>query len=113
MAEQAFGDLKVRFTLALILTFPDSSLPFLVDVDASNVAVGALLLQHPADGKLYPFSSSCLSAAERNYTVGGRDLLTIKLAVEKWWHLLEGSQHPCIVLTDHKNLEYVEKAKCF
>ena len=112
-AERAFQELKVRFTSAPILTLPDPSLPFLVEVDASDVAVGAILSQRPADGKLHPcaFFSTRLSAAERNYNVGDRELLAIKMALEEWRHWLEGAQHPFIVWTDHKNLEYVQKAK--
>lgn len=44
-AEKAFQDLKVRFTAAPILTLPDPSLPFVVEVDALDVAVGAVLSQ--------------------------------------------------------------------
>ncbi|KAG5270294.1 hypothetical protein AALO_G00191040 [Alosa alosa] len=112
-AERAFQDLKVRFTSAPILTLPDPPLPFTVEVDASDVAVGAVLSQCPADGKLHPcaFFSSRLSDAEMNYDVGDRELLAIKLALDEWRHWPEGAQHPFVVWTDHKNLEYVQKAK--
>ncbi len=35
----------------------------------------------------------------------------MKLALEEWRHWLEGTTHPFIVLTDHKNLEYLYSAK--
>ncbi len=35
----------------------------------------------------------------------------MKLALEEWHHWLEGATHPFIVLTDHKNLEYLRSAK--
>ncbi len=35
----------------------------------------------------------------------------MKLALEEWRHWLEGTTHPFIVLTDHKNLEYLRLAK--
>lgn len=112
-AERAFQALKVRFTSAPILTLPDPCLPFVVEVDASDVAVCAVLSQSLADGKLHPcaFLSSRLSPAERNYDVGDRELLAIKMALEEWRHWLEGAQHPFLVWTDHKNLEYVQKAR--
>ncbi len=47
----------------------------------------------------------------RNYDVGNRELLAMKLALEEWWHWLEGTTHPFTVLTDHKNLEYLRSAK--
>ena len=57
------------------------------------------------------FLSWRLSAAESNYDVGNRELLAVKVALEEWRHWLEGAQHPFIVWTDHKNLEYIKQAK--
>ena len=53
------------------------------------------------------FFSQALSPAERNYDVGNRELLAIKLAVEEWRHWLEGEADPFLICTDHKNLEYI------
>ncbi len=47
----------------------------------------------------------------RNYDVGNRELLAMKLALEEGRHWLEGTTHPFTVLTDHKNLEYLRSAK--
>ncbi|KAI4899248.1 hypothetical protein NFI96_022015 [Prochilodus magdalenae] len=52
-----------------------------------------------------------LSPAERNYGIGDKELLAIKLAFDEWRHWLEGAQYPFLVLTDHKNLEYLRSAK--
>ncbi len=110
-AARAFKELKRRFTSAPILSIPDPERPFVVEVDASEVGVGAILSQRGEDGKLHPcaFMSRRLSDAERNYHVG--ELLAVKLALEEWRHWLEGAQHPFQVLTDHKNLEYIQQAK--
>ncbi len=35
----------------------------------------------------------------------------IKLALEEWRHWLEGAQHPFVVITDHKNLQYLQEAR--
>lgn len=43
--------------------------------------------------------------------MGDRELLAMKAAFEEWRYWLEGSTHPFIVLTDHKNLEYLRTAK--
>ncbi|KAI4899522.1 hypothetical protein NFI96_011522 [Prochilodus magdalenae] len=113
-AESAFNELKARFTSAPLLKHPDPSEPFVVEVDASNLGVGAVLSQrHGSPKKLYPiaFFSHKLSPAERNYGIGDRELLAMKLALEEWRHWLEGAQHPFLVLTDHKNLEYLRSAK--
>ena len=111
---QAFQTLKQRFSNAPILCHPDPSLPFIVEVDASNTGIGAILSQRPDPAaKLHPcaFYSRKLNSAERNYSVGDRELLAMKAAFEEWRHWLEGATHPFTVLTDHKNLEYLRTAK--
>ncbi len=113
-ALHSFQELKARFTSAPILRHPDPERQFIVEVDASNTGVGAVLSQRQGEpAKLYPcaFFSRKLSAAERNYDVGNRELLAMKLALEEWRHWLEGTTHPFIILTDHKNLEYLRSAK--
>ena len=113
-ADAAFRTLKHRFTSAPILTLPDPQRQFVVEVDASNEGVGAILSQRSEqDGKVHPcaFLSRRLSKAERNYDVGNRELLAVKIALEEWRHWLEGAEHPFIVWTDHRNLEYIKKAK--
>ncbi|KAI2663199.1 Transposon Tf2-6 polyprotein [Labeo rohita] len=113
-ALQAFHELRQRFTSAPILRHPDPQRPFIVEVDASSTGVGAVLSQRQGQpSKTFPcaFYSHKLSPAERNYDVGNRELLAIKLALEEWRHWLEGARHPFTILTDHKNLEYLRAAK--
>ncbi|KAI2663984.1 Transposon Tf2-8 polyprotein [Labeo rohita] len=57
-------------------------------------------------------SSIPLSLVERNYDVGNRELLAIKLALEEWHHWLEEAAHQFTITTDHKNLQYLRKARC-
>ena len=104
-AQKTFEDLKRRFCSAPILTLPDLSKPFVVEVDASDSGVGGILSQRAVeDGKLHPcaFFSRALSPAEQNYGVGNRELLAIKLAVEEWRHWLKGAADPFLIYTDHK-----------
>jgi len=111
---QFFKQLKQRFVSAPILHHPNPELPFMVEVDASNSGLGAILSQRQGTPpKLYPcaYHSRKLNTAERNYNVGDRELLAMKVAFEEWRLWLEGSTHPFMVLTDHKNLEYLRTAK--
>ncbi|KAI2657226.1 Transposon Tf2-9 polyprotein [Labeo rohita] len=113
-AIQTFLDLRQRLTTAPILHHPDPNMPFFVEVDASSTGVGAVLSQRQGQPpKTYPcaYFSHKLTPAERNYDVGNRELLAIKLALEEWRHWLEGARHPFTVLTDHRNLEYLRSAK--
>ncbi|CAJ0968449.1 unnamed protein product [Ranitomeya imitator] len=113
-AVEAFQELKRRFSSAPVLCQPDVSLPFQVEVDASEIGAGAVLSQRSSDGsvmKPFAFFSRKFSPAERNYDVGNRELLAMKWAFEEWRHWLEGAKHRVVVLTDHKNLTYLESAK--
>ncbi|KAI3367960.1 hypothetical protein L3Q82_026230, partial [Scortum barcoo] len=113
-AEKAFNRLRTLFTTAPVLVQPDPAQQFVVEVDASDIGVGAVLSQRRgSDGRLHPcaFFSRRLSPAEANYDVGNRELLAVKMALEEWRHWLEGSTQPFVVWTDHKNLAYIQTAK--
>ncbi|XP_026010656.1 uncharacterized protein LOC113013730 [Astatotilapia calliptera] len=113
-AEAAFERFKDLFTSAPVLQHPDPNKSFVLEVDTSDIAVGAILSQRTgprAKLKHCAFFSRRLSPAERNYCVGDRELLAIKLALEECRHLLEGAEHPFVIFTDHKNLIYLRTAK--
>uniref|UniRef100_A0A8C7KJ45 Gypsy retrotransposon integrase-like protein 1 n=1 Tax=Oncorhynchus kisutch TaxID=8019 RepID=A0A8C7KJ45_ONCKI len=66
-----------------------------------------------SDDKVHPcaYFSHRLSPSERNYDVGNRELLAIRLALGEWRQWLEGATVPFVVWTDHRNLEYIRSAK--
>ncbi|BHF70469.1 hypothetical protein SprV_0301352000 [Sparganum proliferum] len=74
-------------------------------VDASTVAVGAVLQQHINDStRPLAFFSKKLSPAETRYSTFGRELLAIYLAVKHFRHFLEGRDFT--IFTDHKPLTF-------
>lgn len=84
----------------------------MVEVDTSDTSVEAISSQRFGETpKMHPvtFFSKKFSPPEKNYDVGNQELLAVKLVLEKWW--LEGWKHLFVVLTDHKNLEYLCTAK--
>ncbi len=96
-ATETFNKLKRAFTSAPLLVHRNPRLPFVVEVDASTTGVGAVLSQQQGTPpKLHPcaFFSRKLSPTERNYDIGNRELLAIKLALEEWRHWLEGQHTP-------------------
>ncbi|KAL0200303.1 hypothetical protein M9458_003490, partial [Cirrhinus mrigala] len=104
-ASEAFELLKRRFATAPILHHPDPEREFIVEIDASNTGVGAVLSQRHGDPpKLYPcaFYSRKLTQAEQNYDVGNRELLAMKAALEEWRHWLEGAKLPFRTKTLHR-----------
>uniref|UniRef100_A0A183CNF3 RNA-directed DNA polymerase n=1 Tax=Globodera pallida TaxID=36090 RepID=A0A183CNF3_GLOPA len=112
-AESAFQGLIREFIKAPILLQPDQDRGFIIECDASDKATGAVLSQYGPDNKLHPvaFMSKSLSPAERNYDIFDKELLAIIKAFKEWRHLLEGTEIPVLLVTDHKNLEYFMTSK--
>ncbi|KAL0154206.1 hypothetical protein M9458_050460, partial [Cirrhinus mrigala] len=112
-AVQAFNTLCHQFTTAPVLTHPDPLKPFVVEVDASDVGVGAVLSQRGPDEKLHPcsFFSRKFNSTQQRYGVGDRELLAIKWALEEWRHWLQGGSEPFTVWTDHQNLTVIRQTK--
>jgi len=109
-SENAFQCLKKLFTTAPVLTLPS----VIVEVDTTSSGVAAVLSQRSGtDNKIHPFNflSLRLSQAEKNYSVGDRELLAVKVALEEWSHWLEGTAQPFLAWTDHRNLEYLKSVK--
>jgi hypothetical protein len=76
--------------------------------------MGAVLSQVSAeDDKWHPvaYLSKSLSPIECNYEIHDKEMLAIICAVQEWRHFVEGTEHPCEIWTDHKNLEYFVTAK--
>ena len=68
-------------TLQLI----DFSLPFTVEIDASEFVIAATLNQ---EGQAVAFHSSTLSASEKRHSAVEKEAYTIVQALKKWRHLL-------------------------
>jgi hypothetical protein len=84
----------------------------LIETDASDFAIAAVLSQKFEDGRLHPvdFQSRKLSSPEMNYDVYDKEMLAIVFAFKKWRHYLQGAQHKTLVYTDHQNLTYFKTA---
>ena len=75
--EDSFQQLKDALVSAPVLAYPRTTEPFLLDTDASNVGVGAVLSQvHDGEEKVIAYYSHALSRPERNYCITRRELLT-------------------------------------
>ncbi|MBW0564936.1 hypothetical protein O181_104651 [Austropuccinia psidii MF-1] len=84
-ALRQFHQLKEAFTIAPILSHFDPSLPTIVETDASDYALGAVLSQISDSGK-HPISfDRCKSLpAELNYEIYDKELLGIVWALKRW-----------------------------
>ena len=110
--QSAFDLIKSKFSSAPVLAYPNRELPFIVETDSSNFAIGAILSQKlPKDNKVHPvaFFSRSLNSSERNYPIYDKELLAIVDALEHWRHLLKGTSTPFTIFSDHRNLLYQKK----
>lgn len=104
-AQTAFDDCKHALAEATLLYYPDPEKPLGLMVDASNTAAGAVLQQF-SNGCWQPlgFYSEKFTAAQRNYSTFGRELMAIKMAVKYFRYLLEGRRFT--IYTDHNPLTH-------
>ena len=98
--EKAFETLKQALTKPAILTYYDVSNPILIQTDASQNGVGAVLLQ---EGRPVDLCSSALRSAEMNYAVIEKELLAIVVACKKFDHYIFGHAQVAVE-TDHQPL---------
>ncbi|GJP61792.1 hypothetical protein CLOP_g18920 [Closterium sp. NIES-67] len=104
--QAAFDQLKIALTSPPILRISDPDRPYEVVTVASDIAIGAVLLQDFGDG-LQPvaYESRKLQGAEKNYTVHDKEMLAIVHAFKTWRCYLTGAD--VTVRTDHKSLQYL------
>ena len=110
----SFETLKKAFITAPILAQWEPRDPLIVETDASDYALGAILSTiTPSDNQVHPvaFHSRTFTSAELNYDIHDKELLTMFEAFKCWRHYLEGSPTLVHVITDHKNLEYFSTTK--
>ena len=108
--EDVFNLLKAAFTEAPILQHFNPDLPIVVESDASDWAIAAIISQYdPTDNEIHPvaFHARTCSPAECNYDVYNRELLAIVEAFKVWRPYLEGAKHRVDVYSDHNNLQEV------
>ncbi|KAB5589112.1 Retrotransposable element Tf2 [Ceratobasidium theobromae] len=106
--ETAFRKIKEAISQDPVLRHPDEKKPYFLETDASGVAMGAILSQRQEDGYLHPIAylSQSFNDAQCNYDTHDKELCTIITALEGWQYLLEGTEEPITIYTDHRNLEY-------
>lgn len=108
---EAFLKLKLRVACAPSLHHPSFDLPYVLETDASDYAIGAVLSQPVSMDQLdvlnpVGFYSKKMTPPERNYDVHDKELLAIVFAFAHWSYYLLGSPYLIRVWTDHRNLIY-------
>ena len=101
--ENAFNSIKRDLSESNMLTNFDGDYPLIIEVDASPVGVGCVLMQK-VNGQEKPvyFASKKLSQAERNYSQIDKEGLALVFAVKRFRYFLLGRKF--VARTDHKPL---------
>ena len=107
-ANAAFIVLKAALSSAPVLVIADPSLPYTLNCDACDYAIGATLQQDQGNG-LQPvaFMSRKLKPAEINYDTREKECLALVTACAHWRQYLHSDQ-PFRLLTDHDSLKYIK-----
>jgi hypothetical protein len=102
--EASFNEIKQRLTTAPILAYPDFSQPFIIQTDACNIGISAILCQRiEGQEKVILYMSRGLTDSEKKWETRDHEALAIV------WPYVIGTHFT--VETDHRNLQWVLKAK--
>ena len=105
---KAFQDLKDALCAVPILQFPNPKLPYTVVTDASQTAVGGVLMQDHGEGlKPLAFLSRQLKSTEQRYSAYERELAAVAYCFLAWRHYLEGFPGGVTVIIDHQTLTHI------
>jgi RNase H-like domain found in reverse transcriptase len=99
--KEAYKEVKWVISKETLLSFPDFNKPFHVYTNASNYQLGNVIMQ---DDKPLAFYSHRLNPAQKRYTTGEQELLSIVETLKEFCTLLYGQR--VVVHTDHKNILY-------
>jgi hypothetical protein len=103
-AQMAFDKLKGAMSSTPVLALPDFNQQFIVETDASDVGLGAVLMQKD---KPIAFLSKPLSVKNKFLYIYEKEFLTLIMAVEKWRPYLQRQEF--LIRTDHKSLAYLNE----
>ncbi|GJP50303.1 hypothetical protein CLOM_g9434, partial [Closterium sp. NIES-68] len=103
--QAAFEALKTLLMSPPVLRIADPERPFEVITDASDIAIGAVLMQFRQWASTNRVRVSKMQSAERNYPVHDKEMLAIVHAFKIWRCYLTGAD--VTVRTDHKSLQYL------
>src|SRR3954469_4192835 len=106
--QKAFEALKLAMTTAPVLCKPNFARSWVLEVDASDFALGAVLGQEQEeDMEVHPvyFWSRQLSSAERNYSVTDRECLAVVASCVKLRPYLLGGR--VLIVGDHTAVKWI------
>ena len=111
VAEVAFQKLKESLFSDVVLAHPNYDSPFYLYTDASNLGIGARLMQADKNCDLRPIAyfSKSLNGAQKKYSTIKKEFLAIFESLKEFRFMILG--YDIKVLTDHRPLSYLFRKK--
>ena len=105
-AAACFCEVEVQAHESPILVYPRDQGEFVLDTDASNFGIGAVLSQvQDGEERVIAYASRTLTKPERRYCVTRRELLAVVYFVQHFKNFLLG--RPFKIRTDHASLRWL------
>ena len=101
----AFRELKRQLTMAPVLAFPSFGEEFILDTDASNFGIRAVLSQvQDGEERVIAYASLAMTKAERRYSTTKKEMLAFVYFLKHFHHylyLIAEEFKPAIVVNTH------------
>lgn len=108
--DEAFTRLKRQLTTAPVLAFPSFGEEFILDTDASNFGIGAVLSQvQNGRERVVAYASRAMTKAERKYSTTRKEMLAFVHFSKHFRHYLYGRRF--VARTDHGALKWLHNFK--
>ncbi|GFW43657.1 retrovirus-related Pol polyprotein from transposon 297 [Trichonephila clavipes] len=107
--ENAFRELKGKLIDKPVLYAPNFEREFIVQTDASNAGLGAVLSQLNEQGEEHPilYLSKKFSEVEKRYCTTEKECASIVFAIKRLHYYLDGNSF--LVMTDHNPLVWLNR----
>ncbi|GFW95438.1 retrovirus-related Pol polyprotein from transposon 297 [Trichonephila clavipes] len=107
--ENAFRELKGKLIDKPVLYAPNFEREFIVQTDASNAGMGAVLTQLTEQGEEHPilYLSKKFSEVEKRYCTTEKECASIVFAIKRLHYYLDGNSF--LVMTDHNPLVWLNR----
>ena len=111
--QNAFDKVKAMLMNAPVLSAPQSEKPFKIMIDASDIGVGAVLLQTDEKGLEHPvcYYSKKLNKHQQRYSTIEKEGLGLVLALQQFEVYINSGKHEIEVFTDHNLLTFLGRMK--
>ena len=109
----AFGKVKRLLTSAPVLAMPDFERPFIIHVDASDLGLGAVLMQESIEKLEHPigYFSQKFNKSQKNYSTSEKEALALILSLQHFEFYIVPAKFPIDIYTDHNPLVFLNRIK--